>query len=135
MTKAQHQLKYWPQWTRRVEMEGSGRDPLGLSRVSDALTNILVSNLITTTDRARYCSLYTWAITEGLPELDQLVSRALKNRERWVELQQIRLVVIIISGPVTGPGIFSSFLSPTKWSGFARRLRGLENRLRSRLIT
>lgn len=57
-------MKYWPQWTRRVAMEGSGRDPLGLSRVSDALTNFLLPNIITTTDRARYYSFYTWTIAD-----------------------------------------------------------------------
>lgn len=57
-------MKYWPQWTRRVAMDGSGRDPLGLSRVSDALTNFLLPNIITTTDRARYYSFYTWAIAD-----------------------------------------------------------------------
>jgi hypothetical protein len=45
-------------------MEGSGRDPLGLSRVSDALTNFLLPDIITTTDRARYYSFYTWAIAD-----------------------------------------------------------------------
>jgi hypothetical protein len=57
-------MKYWPQWTRRVAMEGSGRDPLGLSRVSDALTTFLLPSIITTTDRARYYSFYTWAIAD-----------------------------------------------------------------------
>jgi hypothetical protein len=57
-------MKFWPQWTRRVAMDGSGRDPLGLSRVSDALTNFLLPNIITTTDRARYYSFYTWAIAD-----------------------------------------------------------------------
>jgi hypothetical protein len=57
-------VKYFPQWTRRVAMDGSGRDPLGLSRVSDALTNFLLPNIITTTDRARYYSFYTWAIAD-----------------------------------------------------------------------
>jgi hypothetical protein len=57
-------MKFLPQWTRRVAMEGSGRDPLGLSRVSDALTNLQLPNIITTTDRARYCSFYTWAIAD-----------------------------------------------------------------------
>ena len=45
-------------------MDGSGRDPLGLSRVSDALTNFLLPSIITTTDRARYYSFYTWAIAD-----------------------------------------------------------------------
>ena len=57
-------MRNWPQWTRRVAMDGSGRDPLGLSRVSDALTNFLLPNIITTTDRARYYSFYTWAIAD-----------------------------------------------------------------------
>jgi hypothetical protein len=57
-------MKNWPQWTRRVAMDGSGRDPLGLSRVSDALTNFLLPSIITTTDRARYYSFYTWAIAD-----------------------------------------------------------------------
>lgn len=70
---------------------------------------------------------------EGLPELDQLLTRALRNRERLLELQQSRLVVVTVSGPVTGPGFFSSILSPTKWSGFSRHLQGLEEKLRTRL--
>src|SRR5207249_9871767 len=57
-------MKFWPQWTSRVAMEGSGRDPLGLSRVSDALTNFLLPSIITTTDRARYYSFYPWAIAD-----------------------------------------------------------------------
>jgi len=47
-----------------VAMDGSGRDPLGLSRVSDALTTFLLPSIITTTDRARYYSFYTWAIAD-----------------------------------------------------------------------
>jgi len=57
-------MKFWPQWTRRVAMDGSGRDPLGLSRVSDALTTFLLPSIITTTDRARYYSFYTWAVAD-----------------------------------------------------------------------
>src|SRR6185369_15564 len=63
-------MKNWPQWTRRVAMEGSGRDPLGLSRVSDALTDFLLPDIITTTDRARYYSFYTWAVGD-IEELRQ----------------------------------------------------------------
>lgn len=53
-------IQFLPQWTRRVVMDGSGRDPLGLSRVSDKLTSFLLPSIITTTDRARYYSFYTW---------------------------------------------------------------------------
>jgi hypothetical protein len=57
-------MKFLPQWTRRVAMDGSGRDPLGHSRVSDALTGYLLPDIITTTDRARYYSFYTWAVAD-----------------------------------------------------------------------
>lgn len=57
-------MKFLPQWTRRVAMDGSGRDPLGLSRVSDALTSYLLPDIITTTDRSRYYSFYTWAVAD-----------------------------------------------------------------------
>lgn len=57
-------MKFWPQWTRRVVTEGTGRDPLGLSRVSDLLTDYLLPGIITTTNRARYYSFYTWAISD-----------------------------------------------------------------------
>jgi hypothetical protein len=57
-------MKHLPQWTRRVAMDGSGRDPLGLSRVSDALTDFLLPAITTTTDRARYYSFYTWVIAD-----------------------------------------------------------------------
>jgi len=33
-------MNYLPQWTRRVVMEGTGRDPLGLSRFPAAYTEI-----------------------------------------------------------------------------------------------
>jgi hypothetical protein len=45
-------------------MEGTGRDPLGLSSVSGLLTDYLLPGIITTTNRARYYSFYTWAISD-----------------------------------------------------------------------
>jgi hypothetical protein len=50
-------------------MEGSGRDPLGLSRVSDNFTDLLLPSIITTTNRARYYSFYPWALRESLESL------------------------------------------------------------------
>jgi hypothetical protein len=70
---------------------------------------------------------------ESLPDLNVLSERAIKNRERLFQLQQTRLVVMTVSGPITGPGFFSSTLSPAKWSGFAKRLGGFQDQLRSRL--
>lgn len=39
-----------------------GRDPLGLSRVAQTITDYLLTGIITQTDRARYYSFYCWAI-------------------------------------------------------------------------
>lgn len=44
--------------------EGTGQDPLGLSRISDQLTSFLLPNIITTTNRARDYSFYVWAIAD-----------------------------------------------------------------------
>ena len=70
---------------------------------------------------------------ESLPDLNAILQRAVTNRERLIQLQQTRLVVMTPSGPITGPGFFSSILSPAKWSGFAKRLGGFQDQLRSRL--
>lgn len=53
---------YLPRWTKRVVTSMTGRDPLGLSRVSNLITDYLLKGIITTTDRARYYSFYCWAI-------------------------------------------------------------------------
>ena len=55
-------FKLIPQWTKRVKTEMGGRDPLGLSRVSQLITDALLPGIITTTERARYYSFYSWAI-------------------------------------------------------------------------
>ena len=51
-----------PKWTKRVVTETTGRDPLGLSRVSFIITDYILTGIITTTDRARYYSFYCWAL-------------------------------------------------------------------------
>lgn len=56
---------YLPRWTKRAVLDGSGRDPLGLSRVSDNFTDLLLPSIITTTNRARYYSFYPWALRES----------------------------------------------------------------------
>lgn len=62
---------YLPRWTKRAFMKGSGRDPLGLSSVSDEFTGLLLPSIITTTDRARYYSFYPWAHRDGASTLDK----------------------------------------------------------------
>jgi hypothetical protein len=70
---------------------------------------------------------------ESLPDLNTLLHRAIKGRERLIQLQQTRLVVMTVSGPVTGPGFFSSILAPSKWSAFVKQLSGLHEDLKRRL--
>lgn len=62
---------YLPRWTKRAVMDGSGRDPLGLSRISDNFTDLLLPSIITTTNRARYYSFYPWAMRESLNALKE----------------------------------------------------------------
>jgi len=54
--------KILPKWTKKVVTESTGRDPLGLSRVSFIITDFLLTGIITQTDRARYYSFYCWAL-------------------------------------------------------------------------
>lgn len=59
---------------------------------------------------------------ESLPDLNAILQRALTNREQLMQLQQTRLVVMVHSRPVAGPGFFQSVLSPQKWQSYAARL-------------
>lgn len=76
---------YLPRWTKKVITEGGGRDPLGLSRVTFMLTDSLLTGIITTTDRARYYSFYTWVLwhieqEEDSTQYDKFVE-AFRRRE------------------------------------------------------
>lgn len=51
-----------PRWLKRVATELGGRDPLGLSRVTQLLTDQLLPGIVVNTNRARYYSLYSWAL-------------------------------------------------------------------------
>ncbi len=53
---------YLPQWTEPASAEEGGRDPLGLARVHDRITEWLVPGITTQTHRARYYSYYLWAV-------------------------------------------------------------------------
>lgn len=55
-------LTFLPQWTKRVVTELGGRDPLGLSRVGQLLTDLLLPGITTQTNRARYYALYCWIL-------------------------------------------------------------------------
>lgn len=70
---------------------------------------------------------------DSLPDLHGLIQRAMRNRERLLELQQTKLVVMTPKGSVSGPGFFGSVLSPAKWSAFTGHIKALEFKLKSRL--
>jgi hypothetical protein len=78
-----------PRWTKRVATEG-GRDPLGLSRVAFMITDYLLSGIVTTTDRARYYSFYTWVLwhiaNEEKPDNFQEFVNAFRRREAAMAL-------------------------------------------------
>jgi hypothetical protein len=52
LTKRIPTSDYFPRWTKREVVETSGRDPLGVSRVSDALTSHLLPKLLHNEDRS-----------------------------------------------------------------------------------
>lgn len=76
---------YLPRWTKRVTMEGSGQDPLGLTRVSNEFTGFLLPSIITITPRARYFSFYTWAIRECGQAYEEDDSRTFDERLRCID--------------------------------------------------
>ena len=82
-----------PRWTKHVVTELGGRDPLGLSRVSFAITDYLLTGIITTTSRARYYSFYPWALwsienTEN-PKHYSAFSAAFRRREAFMALSTL----------------------------------------------
>lgn len=79
-----------PKWTKKVVTDLGGRDPLGLSRVSQLITDYLLTGIITTTDRARYYSYYCWALwhidKEDVPEKYQMFVDGFRWREAAMAL-------------------------------------------------
>jgi hypothetical protein len=90
-----------PKWTKKVITEMTGRDPLGLSRVSSIITDYLLTGIITTTDRARYYSFYCWALwhieNEEKPSKYQIFVDEFRKREAAMAL------ATIANNPATSP--------------------------------
>src|SRR5450759_4141503 len=70
-----------------------GRDPVGLSRVAQSITDFLLTGIITQTDRARYYSFYCWALwhiqMEEPPKKFQDFVDAFRRREAAVALATV----------------------------------------------
>jgi hypothetical protein len=82
-----------PKWTKRVVTDLGGRDPLGLSRISQTITDYLLTGIITTTDRARYYSFYCWALwhiqIEESPSKYQDFVDAFRRREAAIAIATV----------------------------------------------
>jgi len=65
-----------PMWTREVRLSQRRLDPLGLSRVSQWLTDQLLPGITTVTSIARNYSFYVWAIS-NLLKMNRITSRSL----------------------------------------------------------
>lgn len=62
MPKARDPSDFLPRWSKYKTTDSKGRDPLGLSRVTHHISDSLLNGVITTTDRARYYTFYTWCL-------------------------------------------------------------------------
>src|SRR2546427_11232332 len=86
-------LDILPQWTKRVVTELSGRDPLGLSRVGQLLTDLLLPGITTQTNRARYYALYCWILwhihDQEKPQGSEEFVQAFQRREAIVALSTL----------------------------------------------
>ena len=82
---------YLPRWTKSQKIEDSGRDPLGLARVHERLTDWLVPGITTQTDRARYYSFYLWSI------YDTNRTDMPSNRRQFIEGMRRREAVFVLS--------------------------------------
>src|ERR1700733_6222577 len=93
MPSAARKLDILPQWTKRVVTELGGRDPLGLSRVGQLLTDLLLPGITTQTNRARYYGLYCWILwhiqEQERPQRWEEFVHAFQRREAAVALSTL----------------------------------------------
>jgi hypothetical protein len=80
-------------------------------------------------------SKFSAEFVESLPDLDELLGRAVQNQQRLLQLQQTRLIVVTPRGSITGPGFFKSIVAPANWPIFVKRLTGLQDQLKKRLAS
>lgn len=83
-------VDFIPKWTVRVATDFGGRDPLGLSRLSQNITDYLLTGIITQTYRARYFSFYSWALWHidryEAPPNSKVFEDAFRRRESTMAL-------------------------------------------------
>lgn len=77
-----------PKWTKKGKLKEGGRDPLGLSAISERITSELVPGIITMTRIARNYTFYCWAIKIALKKkmntLSEFKQNLAKLEAAWV---------------------------------------------------
>jgi len=75
-----------PMWTKPMKISDRAMDPLGMNRVSDRITNELLTGITVMTSRARYYSFYVWNVYDISKRVDVIryeqFTRAFYDRER-----------------------------------------------------
>jgi hypothetical protein len=80
-----------PKWIEKIYVEEEGEDFLGLRSVQANITEYLLPGIITTTDRARYYSFYSWLLHEYKENHPNSLTLAkfIKRRERIFALANL----------------------------------------------
>ncbi|MHA1343313.1 MAG: hypothetical protein ACTSQG_04970 [Promethearchaeota archaeon] len=77
-----------PKWTKKGKLKEGGRDPLGLSAISERITSDLVPGIITMTRIARNYIFYCWslkvAIKKKFKTLNEFKQHLAKLEAAWV---------------------------------------------------
>lgn len=93
MTPPSDATRYLPSWTERMPVKSGGRDPLGLSRVANRIMDDTLPGIVTTTNRARYYSLYCWILwsiaREEQPRSRRAFQQAFMRRESPIAMASI----------------------------------------------
>ncbi len=82
-------MKIEPLWNKKLDLrEGGGRDPLGLSILSNHITQQVIPGITDSTTIARYYSFYTWAIKtvnqEFIGDWRDFLKRMVRLESAWV---------------------------------------------------
>ncbi|MFO0762559.1 MAG: hypothetical protein U0359_39330 [Byssovorax sp.] len=90
MARQPSEVDFLPRWTKHVVADPTGRDPLGLSRVAQMLTDWLLGGITSTTNRARYYAMYAWILwsiqEDEQPTTESAFIDAFQRREAAVAL-------------------------------------------------
>jgi hypothetical protein len=95
-------LALLPLWIKEVELSQRALDPLGLSRVSDYITNELLPGITTTTTKGRNYSFYCWAIYQTNKDL---VRNNLEFYQKVAKLESAYVIGSLLDAQENFPGL------------------------------